>query len=218
MGGKALRPLMRPQRAVWDAIAEGFDRTRGKPWPHVEEFLRTLPAGTRVLDLMAGNGRHAKVADALGLDCVALDWSRPLLATAKRRHGSVLGDAACLPFADASFGACAYVAGLHGIPSTPGRFASLRELRRVLRPGAPVQVTVWSRRAPRFRDLPPDQHDVIVPWKAGGLHEKRKYHLYTPDSLRIHLAAAGFLVDEVREVRIAADDADNLVAVVRCPT
>lgn len=203
---------MRSQRQVWDAIAASFDRTRGKPWPHVEAFLDTLPPGTRVLDLMAGNGRHAKAADARGLDCVALDWSRPLLAAGKRRHGSVVADATRLPFADEAFGACVYVAGLHGLPTVAQRRASLAELRRVLRPGAPAQVTVWSRLAPRFRDLPADQHDVVVPWKAGGLREERTYHLYTPESLRVHLAAAGFRVQEVTAVRIAADEPDNLVA------
>lgn len=203
---------MRPQREVWDAIAAGFDRTRARPWPHVEAFLRTLPAGARVLDLMAGNGRHAKVADAMGLACVALDWSRPLLAAGRRPHASVLGDAVRLPFADASFDACVYVAGLHGLPSAALRRQSVLELRRVLRPGAPTQVTVWSRTAPRFRGLPADQHDVVVPWKADGLREERTYHLYNADSLRIHLAGAGFRVDELVAVRVAADEPDNLVA------
>jgi ubiquinone/menaquinone biosynthesis C-methylase UbiE len=120
-----------------------------------------------------------------------------------------------LPFADASFDACVFVAGLHGLPEAAQRMMSLRELRRVMRPGAPVQVTVWSRAAPRFRDLPEDQVDVVVPWKAGGLSEDRNYHLYTSDTLRIHLLAAGFQVEDVREVAITGETPDNLVAWAR---
>src|SRR5687768_3730688 len=45
------------QREVWTAIADSFDRTRQRPWPHVVSFLEALPKGSRVLDLMGGNGR-----------------------------------------------------------------------------------------------------------------------------------------------------------------
>ena len=50
------------QRKVWTAIADSFDRTRQRPWPHVVRFIEGLPPASRVLDLMCGNGRHAKVA------------------------------------------------------------------------------------------------------------------------------------------------------------
>ena len=203
------------QKAVWDAIAASFDRTRTQPWRHVDAFLATIPQRARVLDLMSGNGRHRRAPGADGLDLVALDWSWPLLEAGKAPHASVQGDALHLPFQDAVFDACVFVAGLHGLPEAGQRVLALRELRRVLRPGAPAQVTVWSRAAPRFRDLPADQFDVTVPWKADGLHEDRSYHLYTNDTLRIHLLAAGFQVEDVRAVAIAGAEPDNLVAWAR---
>ena len=204
-----------PQRAVWDAIAASFDRTRARPWPHVEGFLAALPNGSRVLDLMAGNGRHSLVADDAGLDAVWLDWSPALatLSSARLPHvPHVVADAGALPFADASFDAAVCVAALHGLPDPAHRAAALAELRRVLRPGAPVQVTVWSRDAPRFANVPAGQHDVVVPWKADGLDEARTYHLYRPASLRAALEEAGFAVHRVDEVAIAAGAPDNLVA------
>jgi tRNA (uracil-5-)-methyltransferase TRM9 len=202
------------QRRVWTAIADSFDRTRRRPWPHVVAFLESLPAGTRVLDLMAGNGRHAKAAAALGLPVLALDWSAPLLRKAPAPTDRVLADAAALPLRDAAFGACVYAAGLHGLPTAAGRAASLAELRRVLRPGGTAQVTVWSRAAPRFAGVPPGQADVVVPWKADGAQEVRHYHLYTGASLRADLDAAGFQVEALGAASIAGP-ADNLVATVR---
>lgn len=198
------------QRKVWTAIADSFDRTRQRPWPHVEAFLRTLPKGARVLDLMAGNGRHAKAAAALGLDVVALDWSAPLLARSAGQR--VLADAVALPLADATFEACVFSAGLHGLPSPEARDACLRELRRVLRPGAPAQVTVWSRDAPRFAGAA--SADVEVPWRGDGHAEMRRYHLYSEASLRAALADAGFTVESLAAVALASPTADNLVAVV----
>src|SRR5688572_28115203 len=125
------------QREVWTAIADSFDRTRQRPWPHVAAFLDALPRRSRVLDLMCGNGRHAKAAAALGHQVVALDWSAPLLA--RSAGDRVLADAVALPLRDASVDACVFAAGLHGLPSAEGRAACLRELRRVLRPGGVAQ-------------------------------------------------------------------------------
>lgn len=201
------------QREVWTAIADSFAATRQRPWPHVVAFLESLPPASRVLDLMAGNGRHAKAAAALGHRCVAVDWSLPLLA--KCPGDRVLADAVALPLHDAAVDACVYAAGLHGLPSAAARAASLRELRRVLRPGAPAQVTVWSRDAPRFRALgrPGEPVDAEVPWRGGGHDAARAYHLATAASLRADLEAAGLEVADVAPVSIAGPS-DNLAALV----
>jgi tRNA (uracil-5-)-methyltransferase TRM9 len=208
------------QREVWTAIADSFDRTRQRPWAHVVAFLGDLPRGSRVLDLMAGNGRHAKAAQAAGHSVVCLDWSRQLVTRAAGDR--VLGDAVRLPFRAGTFDACAFVAGLHGLPTAEDRLACLRDLHRVLRPDGVAQVTVWSRDAPRFRDLEPRGQaiDVEVPWKADGHAARRTYHLHTPETLRAEAHAAGFTVARVEAVAVAPRTApgggpDNLVALLR---
>lgn len=202
------------QRRVWTAIADDFDRTRQRPWPHVAAFLQGLPPASLVLDLMAGNGRHSRVAAEAAHHPVALDWSLPLV---RRAHGDkVLADATRIPLRDGVVDAAVYCAGLHGLPTAEGRIGSLRELRRVLRPGGAAQVTVWSRHAPRFAaaDLPPGPADVVVPWRSGETAQDRHYHLYTADSLRADLEAAGFEVESLQAVSVA-EPRDNLAAVVR---
>jgi ubiquinone/menaquinone biosynthesis C-methylase UbiE len=202
------------QRKVWTAIADAFDRTRQKPWPHVAAFIGDLPSASVVLDLMSGNGRHARAAAEAAHHPVALDWSLPLL---RRAHGDkVLADATRIPLRDGTIDAAVYCAGLHGLPTAAGRAASLEELRRVLRPGGAAQVTVWSRNAPRFTamGLPPGPADVVVPWRSGSREEQRRYHLYTAESLRDALEAAGFGVESLKAVSIAEPD-DNLVALAR---
>jgi SAM-dependent methyltransferase len=168
-----------------------------------------------VLDLMCGNGRHAKVAAEAAHHVVALDWSLPLV---RRAHGDrVLADATRLPLRTASFDACVFVAGLHGLPTADGRAACLGELHSVLRDGGVAQVTVWSRDAPRFRDAGERGRplDVEVPWRGGGHDAIRTYHLYTSAALRGELEAAGFTVDRVDALALAADEPDNLVATAR---
>lgn len=211
----------RDAHAVWERIAHSFDQSRTRTWPHVAAFLARLPPGSRVLDLMAGNGRHLPLIQGAGHRATWLDWSRPAARIAARRHpqaDAVVADATALPFAPAAFDAAILVAGLHSIPTPDGRARSLAELRRALRPGGAVQVTVWSRDAPRFRHegTPGEPVDVTIPWRSHGHDEARHYHLYTAAALRGELEAAGFTV--VREDAVAIvsrEGPDNLVAEAR---
>src|SRR5439155_1285521 len=108
----------------------------------------------RVLDLGAGNGRHAKILSHRGNQAVALDFSLPLLMIGRARERGtaeamridwVGGEATKLPFRDASFDAGLCIAVLHHLPLETDRLAALGELRRVLRQQAPVFLSVWAR-------------------------------------------------------------------------
>ena len=212
--------MSRSQHAVWESIAESFDRNRTRTWPHVEAFLRGLPPG-RVLDLMGGNGRHLAPIRAAGHDAVWADFSRPASRIVARRHRDcsvVVADATALPFAEASIDAVILVAGLHSLPTAEARAGCLGELPRILRPGGRAQVTVWSRDAPRFRDQgePGRPLDVVIPWRSDGHDAPRHYFLYTPQALRAELEAAGLAVETIAPASVVAPD-DNLVATVRRP-
>ncbi|HEX2066118.1 MAG TPA: class I SAM-dependent methyltransferase [Candidatus Thermoplasmatota archaeon] len=208
------------EHGVWEAIADSFDRNRTRTWPHVEAFLRALPPGSRVLDLMGGNGRHTRCILEAGHRPVWLDWSRPAARIVAKRYPAadvLVAEATRLPAADGAFDACIFVAGLHCLPTATARRAALRELRRVLRPGGVAQVTVWSRDAPRFRaeGTPGQPLDVVLPWRSDGHDEPRPYHLYTPGALATDLHAEGFTLEGVASTAVVAREPDNLVATVR---
>ncbi|KAI9330588.1 hypothetical protein DFJ73DRAFT_630896, partial [Zopfochytrium polystomum] len=44
--------------AVYDAIASHFSATRYKPWPVVDNFLRSLPNGSLGADIGCGNSKY----------------------------------------------------------------------------------------------------------------------------------------------------------------
>src|SRR2546428_5046742 len=163
-------------RATYDRIAESFAARRREPWPEVRSALESLPRGSRVRDLGAGQGRHTTSLAGRGHHAVALDFSRRLLSIGRgdeRRKGVAVridwvgGEATKLPFRDASFDASLCIAVLHHLPLESDRIAALTELRRVLRRRATVFLSVWAREQPRFQSVlaaPEIDGDVEVPW------------------------------------------------------
>jgi len=152
-------------RAVYDRIADHFASTRAYAWPEVESFVTAVADHEglgQALDLGCGNGRHTELLAEYGADAIGVDVSRGLLsaaATRRRDHGFaaalVQGDAATLPFADATFDQIVYVATLHHLRPEATRRQSLAELGRLLRPGglglslrgAPPMIASTLRRA-----------------------------------------------------------------------
>jgi ubiquinone/menaquinone biosynthesis C-methylase UbiE len=143
----------------WDLAAAGWDRHT----PQIRAWLRTatdamlgmagVGRGMAVLDLAAGAGDQtldvaARVGSAGAV--TAVDLSAGILALAEesaRRGGhanvrALVADAEDLPLEDACFDAAVCRLGLMFLPD-PGQ--GLRELHRVLKPGAGVCVMVFSR-------------------------------------------------------------------------
>jgi ubiquinone/menaquinone biosynthesis C-methylase UbiE len=100
--------------------------------------LADLKPGERVLDIGCGDGAFTEEAARRTGDVVGLDFSREMLDAAKKRLADlpgiewVEGDAAALPFPDASFDAALAVAMLGMMPDP---LTVVREVFRVLKPG-----------------------------------------------------------------------------------
>ncbi len=194
-------------RAVYDEIADHFDKTRAYPWPEVEEFLADSSGGEWALDIGCGNGRHTALLAECADHAVGLDISRGLLETARVRMGEdgwagelVQGNGATLPLASNQIDVALYVATLHHLPERERRVQSLRELRRVLREDGRALVSAWSTAHDRFDSFDgtePEGFDTTVDWTLpDGETVGRFYHIYAPEEFEADLQAAGLTVQE----------------------
>jgi ubiquinone/menaquinone biosynthesis C-methylase UbiE len=107
-----------------------------------------LRAGSKVLDVAAGNGMMSLAAARRWCDVVSTDYVPALLAAGQVRaqaEGHAIefkeADAEALPFADASFDA---VVSTFGVMFTPNQDKAAAELLRVCKPGGTIGLANWT--------------------------------------------------------------------------
>ena len=135
----------------WNAVSEAYESAIGPLTAQSAE--NTLDAagvapGCKVLDVCTGHGVLALAATQRGAKVCALDFAEAMVAAAHRNVPTAecrQGDAQDLPYAENTFDAvvCGY-----GIIHLPEPDRALVEMRRVLRPGGRVAISVWERPSP----------------------------------------------------------------------
>jgi len=108
-----------------------------------------LRAGSRVLDVAAGNGNGTLAAARRWCDVTSTDYVASLLDAGKARaqaEGLTAvqfreADAEALPYADASFDV---VMSTFGVMFTPNQEKAASELARVCRPGGKIGLANWT--------------------------------------------------------------------------
>ncbi|MGV7217888.1 class I SAM-dependent methyltransferase [Bradyrhizobium sp. UFLA05-112] len=107
-----------------------------------------LRAGSKVLDVAAGNGNATLAAARRWCDVTSTDYVPALLERGRERAAAERltvtfgeADAEALPFADASFDA---VLSTFGVMFTPNQDKAASELARVCRPGGKIGLANWT--------------------------------------------------------------------------
>jgi ubiquinone/menaquinone biosynthesis C-methylase UbiE len=183
----------------YDAGARAYDQLTGR-WSRLYASAAitasSIRTGDRLLDLATGTADAAAVGlqhvGAEGL-VVGVDLSVPMLEVAKEKYKAsqlllVAADAGRLPFPAHAFD-CAIC--LFGLMFFPEPVVFLAELRRVIRPGGRVALTVWgdAERAP-FAGLMAQALATEFPSNSGEI--LRPFALSNPTVVRAHLETGGF--------------------------
>ncbi len=135
-------------------------------------------------------------------DLYGLDFSRPMLEYAETYADKfgyspalVQADLRALPFKDNSFDRAIAVATYHHIETPAERLLSLRELRRVLKPGGEAFITLWNYWQSKFRFK---GKEPKVTWRIKDEVVYRYYYLFSfPEAERL-VKKAGFQLLESR--------------------
>ena len=112
-----------------------------------------VPPNGRIIDLAAGTGQVTRALTELGLGVIAVEPAenmRRVLRARTRALAVVGGRAEALPFADTSVDAVVVGNAFHHFDEAP----AFAEIRRVLRPGAPLAL-LWARAGDGAFDVHP---------------------------------------------------------------
>jgi demethylmenaquinone methyltransferase/2-methoxy-6-polyprenyl-1,4-benzoquinol methylase len=182
--------------AMFDQVAEGYDRTRFWLWLNRMGFWgkrMAAAAGARpghlVLDVAAGTGTSTAILARSGARVVACDFSAGMLAVTQARHPDlvcVVGDAMALPFVDDSFDSVTISFGLRNV-ADPER--ALREMLRVTRLGGRLVVCEFSvpkAAVPRLLFRTHLRH--VIPFIAKRLSSNPEGYRYLAESIQAWLA------------------------------
>jgi demethylmenaquinone methyltransferase / 2-methoxy-6-polyprenyl-1,4-benzoquinol methylase len=176
-------------RGMFDRIAPVYDAMNRVMTAGLDQRWRKLAVsevvwpGDRVLDACCGTGDLAVEAERRGGRVVGLDFSERMLERARKKSGAiewVQGDALALPFGDGEFDAATVGFGVRNLADLEG---GLRELARVLKPGAKLAVLEITRPRGILRPFFRLWFDVVVPLLGRVLPGGEAY-TYLPASVR----------------------------------
>lgn len=233
MGGRLEDRWLRPRREAATSWQSFFDRHA--PYYLQNVFTRNtieevdfiveelaLPAGSCIVDIGCGAGRHSVELARRGFAVTGVDISRGMLDEAEQLareagvevawvHADARAFEAGAPF-DAAICLCEGALGLVGIDDDPEAYdrAILDAIRRALRPGAPFLLTTLNGYR-RIREVTQEQvesgqfdpvtmvHYLDEEWDVpgGGGRMVYKERLYTPPELVQLLESQGFAVAHV---------------------
>ena len=136
---------------MFDEVASAYDRTndllsfyQSRLWRRVLRSEVAPKAPMRILDIAAGTGTSSMALLAEGVEVVAADFSKGMLAEGKKRYPQlefVFADAMKLPFEDASFDVVTMSFGLRNVADHK---VALKEFYRVLKPTGRLVICEFS--------------------------------------------------------------------------
>ena len=181
-------------RRMFDRIAPVYDAMNHSMTVGLDRRWRRLTAeaavepGNRVLDACCGTGDLTLACARAGArEVVGLDFSERMLERARGKTQVpgcylewVQGDVLSMPFEEASFDAATVGFGVRNVENLDG---SLRELRRVLRPGGRLAILEITRPRGALAPFYRLWFDGLIPL-AGRLLRGGAAYTYLPASVR----------------------------------
>lgn len=163
----------------------------------LDDALRTLPQGARVLDIGCGTGAYVARLRQQGFDAAGIEPAEGMrLAAIRDNPGATIVDAVCtsLPFDDASFD-FAFAIEVYRYLHRDDFRTSLKEVLRVLKPGSRFFFTMVNRYALDGFYVLQRVREIVTPGRATTKHPHCEF--FTPNELSQELAAAGFVDTQV---------------------
>lgn len=153
---------------VYNQIASHFSKTRYKPWPIVDQFLKAREDYSIGLDVGCGNGKYLGINEKLYI--VGSDRSDGLIDCARRisdgKYDLAVADGLNLPHHENRFDFAISIAVIHHFATEERRVDAIRHILSKLRTGGQFLVYCWALEQEKSRRgyKEGDDQDILIPW------------------------------------------------------
>jgi tRNA (uracil-5-)-methyltransferase TRM9 len=200
---------MENQQNAWDELAVPWEENRIDPVEEVIDFLQGKEG--HILDLGCGSGRNfTRIIGTIH----AIDFAQNMLNLAKKKANRMgldveftQAEAQKIPYENNYFNAAIFIDSLHCIKGEDERKKAVKELFRLLKPGAKAMITVWSRNSDRIKNR---EKETEVPWSKDGKKIMRYYYIYEKTELENLFKSVGFEI-------ISSNEDKKLILIVKKP-
>ena len=168
---------------VYNLIADEFSDKRYSQWDWIENFKNSFATQSMILDIGCGNGRNMEHKN---LKFIGIDNCHNFIKICKEKKLHVLEcDMINIPLPEATFDGIISIASFHHLSNDERRNQALMEMKRMLKDGGRILLSVWSIDQHHNSKLDFKYGDNYVPWKSndGTIKENRYYHIFKTEDL-----------------------------------
>ncbi len=220
---------------TYNRIAEHFAQKRKILTKDLIKLSHLIKPGERILDVGCANGRFCELVFKKKAKYWGIDTSRKMIEIAKKQYPYAkffVSDPLSFPFGKNFFDKVFCLSVFHHIPSKELRIKFLQEIKRVLKPGGIIILTVWNLRKKRkikgllfkytlkriFGKSDLDFGDLFLPWKneKGKILASRYFHVFSKRELISLLKKAGFEIKKSGLIERSAKE-NNIFVIAQKP-
>lgn len=167
----------------------------------IDDFVKQIPYGTKVLDAGCAGGRDTKLMADRGVDIVGIDLSTKLIKVAKLKYPTIKfieGNFLNLPFENNLFGGVWSHGSLLHFETINEVVKALKEFNRVLLPGGILHLFLKEKTTDK-------KFDVVLDSLSG--HD-RFFQYFTKEEVKKYLEETNFKIIKLEEVKDPAGRID----------
>ena len=187
-------------REVYEKIAKHFSNTRVYTWSWIRDFIERQSSNSLIYDIGCGNGRNINPDRDRDRDrdkkFIGIDNCREFLKICRERGLEVVeASMTSIPLLSGTADAIICIAAFHHLSKMEDRILSLLEMKRLVKPGGRILISVWAKEQPTKTRRTFDRYgDNMVRWDKFGEKYDRYYYIFEKKEIERLFRTAGLTI------------------------
>lgn len=183
-------------REVYEKIAKHFSNTRVYTWSWIRDFIERQSSNSLIYDIGCGNGRNMNPDRDRDKKFIGIDNCREFLKICRERGLEVVeASMTSIPLLSGTADAIICIAAFHHLSKMEDRILALLEMKRLVKPGGRILISVWAKEQPTKTRRTFDRYgDNMVRWDKFGVKYDRYYYIFEKKEIERLFRTAGLTI------------------------